>query len=254
MTKMMVVNQQFLKDIYGTSFEIHYDHNINNSVLKENFSYACRENYPTAHDAYAALVLKIKKKSTEKIELFDELSSTFKGRLKLFRHSLGLLTAKKMKYLTNKLEDIKACREGLNIPSMESLIRPLGDEFLISTSFVRPRQKLYVFVKSHSIHFDSHVYEAQAALVGIHACDSDGENPARITIKIDIHSLGNAGEEKKHFRIDWDDFARFNDDYFTTDTTGEYVFTDKDKCLEFAKSMMNRDIEKIKNNMESFIL
>lgn len=249
MTKMMIVDKQFLADIYGIAYEVDYDRNSSEPVLKEVFSNVCREHYPTVQDAYTVLVSEIKKKSAKKIKLFEELSCTFKGRVKLFRHSLGLLPAKNMKYLTDKLEDIKACREDSNIPSMESLIRPLGDKFLISTFFVRPHQKLYVFVKAHSIHFDSNVYEAQAALVSIHACEPVGQNPAQITMNIDVHSLGNAGEEKKHFRVHWNDFSRFNDDYFTTDIKGEYVFADKDKCLEFAKSMMNSDIDKIKNNI-----
>lgn len=252
MTKMMVVNKQFLRDIYGTSFELQYEHKSESSVIKEIFTK--NGSHSTAEHAYSAFVLECQKDASKKIERFEELSSTFKGRLKLFRHSLGLLPAKNMKYLTNKLDEIKACREETNIPSMESLIRPLGNEFLISEAFIRPEQKLYVFVKAHSIHFESFVYEAYAHKVNINVCESVDNEPARITMKLDIQSFGVSGNGNIQFFINWDDFKRFNDDYLTTNTTGEYVFVDKEKCLAFAKEMMNKDIQKLQTNMNTLTL
>lgn len=254
MTKMMVVDKQFLKDIYGTSYEVCYDHHNHKQCIREVFSYPCRETFPTVEAAYASIVDDIKKSSEKKIADFEALRNTMSGRIKMFKYSLGLLPAKNMNYIKAKLAEIEECRLSQNIPEMESLLQPLGDKFLISESFIRPHQKLYVFVKAHSIHFESAVYEAFTYLVGTNVCSTIGEEPARITMKVDIHSVKKEGEEQQHFRINWDDFKRFNDDYLITDTTGQFIFTDKDKCLAFAQEMMNNDIEKIQNNMNALTL
>lgn len=254
MTKMMVVDKQFLKDIYGTSYEICYDHHQNQECIREVFNYPCRRTYATVEEAYDIFVLKSKMDSKQKVTDFDERRNTMRGRIKMIKYALGLLPKKNMKYLKAKLVEIEECRQLKNIPAMETLVQPLGEQFLISESFIRPDQKLYVFVKAHNIHFASYFYEAFTYLVGVNVCRSYNGEPACITMKVDIHSVPKEGEETQHFRINWDDFKRFNDDYLTTDTTGQFVFTDKEKCLAFAKEMMNKDIQKIKNNMNSLAM
>lgn len=253
MTKMMVVDKQFLADIYGISYAIRYDYNSHKYVIDEVFTYPAREMYPTVEEAYAALVAKITNENKQKIADFESLRKTFKGRVKMIKYSLGMLPAKNMKYLANKLEEIEQCVHAKNIPAMDNLLKPLEDKFLISESFIRPNQKLYAFVKAHSSHFDSSVYVADTYLVGAEVYRTDGQLP-RIAMKVDLHTQGATYEETKHFRIDWDDFKRFNDDYLTTDITGEFIFSDKEKCLAFAREMLSKDIQKIQNNIDALTL
>lgn len=254
MTKMMIVDKQFLADIYGISYEVDYDNTHQNHTIREVFSNPCREMYPTLEEAYASLVNDVKESDKDKIFNFEKLRNTWSGRIKMLKYSFGMLPAKNMKYLSNKLSDIEKCRNSQNIPSMNSVFKPLGDKFLISESFIRPSQKMYVFVKAHSIHFESAVYEADTYLVGVHTCSTTAGEPSRITMNVDIHSVKKEGQERQHFRIHWDDFSRFNDDYLTTDTTGQFIFSDKDKCLAFAREMLGKDIKKIQNNMNSLAL
>ena len=254
MTKMMVVDKQFLADIYGISYEVDYDNTHQNHTIREVFSRHCGEIYPTLEEAYSSLVNDIKESDKDKIFNFEKLRNTWSGRIKMLKYSLGILPEKNMKYLANKLSDIEKCRNSQNIPSLESVFKPLGDKFIISESFIRPAQKLYVFVKAHSIHFESVVYEAEAYRVDVHAYSTTVGSPYGITMNVDIHSVKKEGEEQQHFRIHWDDFSRFNDDYLTTNTTGQFIFADKDKCLAFAHEMLGKDIEKIQNNMKALTL
>ena len=46
MTKMMVVDKQFLADIYGISYEVDYDNTHQNHTIREVFSRHCGENLP----------------------------------------------------------------------------------------------------------------------------------------------------------------------------------------------------------------
>ena len=67
-------------------------------------------------------------------------------------------------------------------------------------------------------------------------------------MSIELQSIVN---ESKKFYISWSDFSDFNGDYFKMGLTGQFLFIDKDKCLAFAKELLNKDIEKLQNNMNA---
>lgn len=94
MTKMMVVDKQFLKEIYGTSYEICYDNHQNQECIREVFNDPCRRTYATVEDAYDILVMKIKMDSKKKVTDFDERRNTMHGRIKMIKYALGLLPKK----------------------------------------------------------------------------------------------------------------------------------------------------------------
>lgn len=272
MSKMTLVNKQFLTDIFGLSYLVQgscskddfkirevldkpYIFNSedcdeddpevpNVSLVEQPYGY----NHPTPESAYADMLLKIKTSATKKITHFETESLKFSNKVLLLRHSMGMLPAKRMATITRKLNEIEELKEMMKVsPSLDDILISLEDEYYIVDGFIKPNQTCYVFEKAHSIHFSSSVHEVTAVKVGVNPFKGVNKEDNQIYMTVDLQKFNDG----KRFHIGWSDFRDFNGEYFTTGTTGQFVFTDKEKCLVFAKEMLSKDIEKLQNNMET---
>jgi hypothetical protein len=248
MTNSISVNKQFLSDMFGSTYEMRYNHKQHSYSIIEDFREEDDDSYTTAEAAYQDLVKRIKQDSIDTVNHFEREMQKTKNKWLFFRYSYGWLPAKRFETMTRTLDHVEYCRQvETNIPSLNYILKPLDDEFLIAENFIRPDQTCYVFVKAHSIHFESAVYETQGANVTISAMSKDNQAVPQVFMYVQLKSL----DGKQEFTIHWSDFLSFNDDYYTTGTYGQYVFTDKEKCLSFAREMMKKDIEKLQHNMDS---
>lgn len=270
MSKLMLVNKQFLADIFGLSYLVQsvstkYEHKIC-EVLERPYIFNsddCDEevpdvtlaaqqygyNHPTPESAYADLLSKNKAVLTAKISHIESENLKFGNKVILFRHSLGLLPSKRMAAITRKLNEIEDIKKLVDVkPILKDVFEPLADEYYIVDGFIKPNQTCYIFEKAHSIYFESEIHEVKAVKVGVNPVKGNQKIAAKVYMSIDLQSIVN---ESKKFYISWSDFSDFNGDYFKTGTTGQFVFTDKAKCLAFAKELLNKDIEKLQNNMNA---
>lgn len=275
MSKMTLVSKQFLADIFGLSYLVQssgskHEHNVrevldqpyifnsddcdeddpevpNVTLVEQPYGY----NHPTPESAYADLLSKNKSAASQKIARFESENLKFGNKVLLFRHSLGMLPEKRMATITRKLneiEELKALQK--HYPDLKDILISLEDEYYIVDEFIKPNQTCYVFEKAHSIHFESTIHEVTAVKVGVNPFKGASKEETKVYMSIDLQSV----TERNRFHIGWSDFRDFNGDYFTTGTTGQFVFTDKDKCLSFAKEMLNKDIQKLQNNMNALTM
>jgi hypothetical protein len=272
MSKMTLVNKQFLTDIFGLSYLVQgscskddfkvrevldkpytfhsedcdedYPEVPNVSLVEQPYGY----NHPTPESAYADMLSKIKTFANKKISHFKNENLKFGNKVLLLRHSMGMLPEKRMAVITRKLNEIEDLKALLKVlPSLNEVLISLEDEYYIVDGFIEPNQTCYVFEKAHSIYFESAIHEVTAIKVGVNPFKGETKEDNKIYMTVDLQKVNDG----KRFHIGWSDFRDFNGDYFKTGTTGQFVFTDKAKCLAFAKEMLNKDIEKLQNNMNA---
>lgn len=272
MSKMTLVSKKFLTDIFGLSYLVQgsfsnddfkicevldkpYIFNSedcdeddpevpNVSLVEQPYGY----NHPTPESAYADMLSKFKRFANEKISHFETENLKFGDKVLLFRHSIGVLPKKRIAVITRKLNEIEALKELLNVPlSLSEVLISLEDEYYIVDGFIKPNQTCYVFEKAHSIHFESAIHEVTAIKVGVTPFKGKNKEDNTIYMTVDLQKASDG----KRFHIGWSDFRDFNGEYFTTGTSGQFVFTDKEKCIAFAKEMMSKDIQKLQNNMNA---
>ena len=156
MSKMMLVNKEFLADIFGLSYLVQmgsarHEHKIY-EVLDQPYTFNsedCDEdapevpnvnrsvqpygyNHPTPESAYADLLSKNKTILTAKISHFESENLKFGNKVILFRHSLGLLPSKRMATITRKLNEIEDIKKLVDVkPILKDVFEPLADEYYI---------------------------------------------------------------------------------------------------------------------------
>lgn len=272
MSKMMLVNKQFLADIFGLSYLVQgscsrHDHHIsevldqpyifnsddcdeddpevpNTTLVEQPYGY----NHPSPQSAYADLLSKNKSVLNDKISRFETENLKFGNKVLLLRHSLGLLPERRMATITRKLNEVEEFKKLVKAtPNLKDILVSLEDEYYIVDGFIKPNQTCYVFEKAHSIHFSSAIHEVTAVKVGVNPVKGEKKEDNKVYMSITLQGI----KEPKRFNLVWSDFSDFNGDYFKTGTIGQFVFTDKDKCIAFAKEMLSKDIEKLQNNMNA---
>lgn len=270
MSKMTLVSKQFLIDIFGLSYIVQGSSSKNDfkicEVLDKPYIFNSEEcdeddpevpnvslveqpygyNHPTLESAYADMLSKIKTFANKKISHFETENLKLGNKVLLLRHSMGMLPEKRMAFITRKLNEIEALKQLLNVsPSLSDVLISLEDEYYIVDGFIKPNQICYVFEKAHSIHFESTIHEVTAIKVGVNPFKGKTKEDNNIYMTVELQKVN----DDKLFHIGWSSFRDFNGEYFTTGTTGQFVFTDKEKCISFAKEMMSKDIQKLQKNM-----
>lgn len=274
MSKMILVSKQFLADTFGLSYLVEGSCSVGSLKIVEKLapSYEFNEddcdevdsvkpdvssveqpygyNHPTLESAFADLLIKQADYGRNEISRFDAEKQKFGNQVLLFRHAKGWLPAKRMQSMTAKLNKIEQLKESAkSTPALADCLVSLENEYLIMDGFIKPNQTCYVFEQAHSLHFSSSVCEVKAVKVGVNAISSK-HDVAKVYMSVELVNI----EKEKRFYMHWSDFSGFNGDYFKTGTTGQYVFTDKEKCLAFAKAMLNKDIQKLQDNMNALTL
>lgn len=246
---MTVVDKKFMSDIFGISYHVNYDYSWKNHSVNEIFSNPFLNTRSSLEAAYSAIVKEIQDMEKMKVDDFEEKNKKISHRILLLRHFFGLLTEPWMESISSELKEIENCKKDLkHLPTVESLFKPLSEKFLVPEHFIRPHQTCYVFETNDNIHTESVIYETTATFVQVGTYNRLNCDISEIKMRVDLHSV----DKNHHFIIDWCDFGSFDEDYFTTNTVGQYVFTDKEKCLDFAKEMMNNRIKMIQHNIYNF--
>ncbi len=113
------------------------------------------------------------------------------------------------------------------------------DEKLIL--FLDKNLDFYVFNHSHSSYIESSITKVLSIQ---HRLDFYNEN-------LNINLTFNTG--KSSYFVDKNNLHKFNGDYLSTGTMGEYIFLDYAKCKQFAEQKIKEDISKLNKTIDKIL-
>jgi hypothetical protein len=190
----------------------------------------------------------IKSGLNEKISSHDKMSKKLNYKFFLIKNKLNFIP-KDMKQKFN--EYINSIEKSKNLikkeykeENLKEILKPLPEFFMIDEKLVLFLEKnldFYVFNHSHSSYIESSV---KKVLSIHHRLDYYNEN-------LNINLTFNTG--KSSFFVDKNNLNKFNGDYISTGTIGEYIFLDYEKCKKFAEQTLKEDISKLNKTIDKIL-
>ncbi len=250
MNKMVKITKNDIVEKGHTLTYKPYFNSIDLSVSITESFYDCfwEEKSISKEEAINILNSEIKSGLIEKISSHEKMSQKLNYKLFLIKNKLNFIP-KDMKQKFN--EYINSIEKSKNLikkeykeENLKEILKPLPEFFMIDENlilFLEKNLDFYVFNHSHSSYIESSIKKVSNIH---HRLEFYNEN---LNINLTFNT------EKSSYFVDNNNLKKFNGDYVSTGTIGEYIFLDYDKCKKFAEQKILGDISKLQNTIDKIL-
>lgn len=209
----------------------------NNMFKTDNF-------YKTSDEASVALINLIKDNSTEIIEYYAELSKSLRSKWILFSHKKGWLKGTRAKTVSENLERLEKAKNNINVQSNDLIINMLPKIMYIPEFYIEIDKEYYQFIHSNTMQHENRLITYKVSNISFNV-----DNDSNIIMDSDFVSTSDTEDTQ---RLNHHSLIKFNGDYLTFNYSNCYLFFDKDKCLQFARTKIEEEINNLQNILKEF--
>lgn len=239
------ITKQELIEKFGHYFILISDSNRYGFMVKEilgkpNELFESDSNFKTAEEAFSNMLQLVEERAKEKVERYNHINSLWGTKWAMFKYRNGWMNPTISSRFSDFLQDHETAKMNLQEkPNFEYFVQWLPEQFYIPSVSFDFDSTYYYFKLSHSTYHPSRLVEVKLKEVNIDIRDN-------ITI-VQQASFVSLDGEKMDAGVSYQDFTKFNGDYFDTGYTDHFLFVDKEKCKAFAEVKIQNEINKLQD-------